>query len=142
MGWDLALAATAMYAKPEPFETFRRHIDPVWIEQALAATGTATVRRRRLPVEEVVWVVLGMALFRDRPIEDVVSKLDLALPGGGGTIARSSVSEARARLGSEPIGGSSRGPRLHGRTRARGASLARPRSLRHGWQLRAFARYA
>jgi len=56
----------------------------------------ATVRRRRLPVEEVVWVVLGMALFRDRPIEDVVSKLDLALPGGGGTIARSSVSQARA----------------------------------------------
>jgi hypothetical protein len=103
MGWDLALAATATYAKPEQFETFRRHIDPVWIEAALAASGTATVRRRRLPVEEVVWVVLGMALFRDRPIEDVVSKLDLALPGGGGTIARSSVSQARVRLGSEPM---------------------------------------
>lgn len=63
----------------------------------------ATVRRRRLPVEEVVWVVLGMALFRDRPIEDVVSKLDLALPGGGGTVAKSSVSHARTRLGSEPM---------------------------------------
>ena len=60
MGWDLALAATATYAKPEPFETFRRHIDPVWIELARAATGTATVRQRRLPVEEVVWVVLEM----------------------------------------------------------------------------------
>jgi hypothetical protein len=103
MGWDLALAATATYAKPEQFETFRRHIDPAWIEEALTTTGTATVRRRRLPVEEVVWVVLGMALFRDRPIEDVVSKLDLALPGGGGTVARSSVSQARARLGSEPM---------------------------------------
>lgn len=103
MGWELALAATATYAKPEQFETFRRHIDPVWIESALAATGTATVRRRRLPVEEVVWVVLGMALFRDRPIEDVVSKLDLALPGGGGTVSRSSISQARARLGSEPM---------------------------------------
>ena len=90
MGWDLALAATATYAKPEQFETFRRHIDAPWIEEALLATGTATVRRRRLPGEEVVWVVLGMALFRDRPIEDVVSKVDLALPGGGGTIARSS----------------------------------------------------
>jgi len=103
MGWDRAFAAAATYAKPEQFETFRRHIDAAWIEQALAATGTATVRRRRLPVEEVVWVVLGMALFRDRPIEDVVSKLDLALPGGGGTIARSSVSQARVRLGSEPM---------------------------------------
>jgi hypothetical protein len=52
----LALAASATYAKPEAFETFRRHIDPVWVEQAVAATGTATVRRR-LPVEKVVWVV-------------------------------------------------------------------------------------
>lgn len=103
MDLERALAATATYAKPEEFETFRRHIDAAWIERALTATGTATVRRRRLPVEEVVWVVLGMALFRDRPIEDVVSKLDLALPGGGGTVARSSVSQARARLGSEPM---------------------------------------
>jgi hypothetical protein len=104
MGWDLALAAAAKYAKPEQVETFRRHIDAAWIEDALAATGTATVRRRRLPAEEVVWVVLGMALFRDRPIEDVVSKLDLALPGGGGgTVARSSISQARTRLGSEPM---------------------------------------
>jgi hypothetical protein len=103
MGWDLAFAATATFAKPEHFETFRRHIDAAWIEEALATSGVATVRRRRLPVEEVVWVVLGMALFRDRPIEDVVSKLDLALPGGGGTVARSTVSQARARLGSEPM---------------------------------------
>jgi hypothetical protein len=103
MGWDRAFAATATYAKPEHFETFRRHLDAGWIEEALTVTGTATVRRRRLPVEEVIWVVLGMALFRDRPIEDVVSKLDLALPGGGGTVARSSLSQARGRLGSEPM---------------------------------------
>lgn len=103
MGWDSAFAATATFAKPEHFETFRRHIDVGWIEEALASSGVATVRRRRLPVEEVVWVVLGMALFRDRPIEDVVSKLDLAMPGGGGTVARSTVSQARARLGSEPM---------------------------------------
>lgn len=103
MGWDRALAATSTYAKPEEFETFRRHLDGGWVEEALTATGTATVRRRRLPVEEVIWVVLGMALFRDRPIEDVVSKLDLALPSNGGTVARSSVSAARERLGSEPM---------------------------------------
>ncbi|KYF79231.1 hypothetical protein BE11_38105 [Sorangium cellulosum] len=55
-----------------------------WIEQALAATGTATLRRRRLPAEQVIWLVLGMALMRDRPIEEVVTKLDLALPGANG----------------------------------------------------------
>lgn len=33
------------------------------IQQALAATGTATVRRRRLPTEQVVWLVVGMVML-------------------------------------------------------------------------------
>jgi hypothetical protein len=103
MGFDRAFHLTATYASPTDLEGVRRHIDPDWIDQALSATGTATVRRRRLPAEQVVWVVLGMALYRDRPLEDIVSKLDLALPGGAGTMARSSVSQARARLSSEPM---------------------------------------
>lgn len=103
MGFDRAFHAAARYAKPEHVEDFRRQVDPAWIEQALEATGTATVRRRRLPSEQVVWVVLGMSLFRDRPLEDVVSKLELALPGQASTVARSSVSQARERIGSEPM---------------------------------------
>ncbi|WP_438031355.1 transposase domain-containing protein [Sorangium sp. So ce233] len=73
------------------------------MEQALAATGTATLRRRRLPAEQVIWLVLGMALMRDWPIEEVVTKLDLALPGANGAIARSAIPQARARLGDEPM---------------------------------------
>jgi hypothetical protein len=103
MGFDRAFHAAATYASPPDLKDFRRRIDPQWIEEALAATGTATVRRRRLPAEQVIWIVLGMGLFRDRTIEDVVSKLDLALAGGGATIAKSSVSQARDRLGSEPL---------------------------------------
>lgn len=103
MGFDRAFQAAAAFAKPEHIEDFRQQVDPAWIEQALAATGAATVRRRRLPSEQVVWVVLGMSLFRDRPLEDVVSKLDLALPGQTSTVARSSVSQARERVGSEPM---------------------------------------
>jgi hypothetical protein len=34
------------------FEIFARSLEPQWIEQALAATGTATVRRRKLPAEQ------------------------------------------------------------------------------------------
>jgi Insertion element 4 transposase N-terminal/Transposase DDE domain len=102
MSFAKAFHATATYASPPDLEGFRRHIRPEWIDEALKATGTATVRRRRLPSEQVIWVVLGMALFRDRPLEDVVSKLDLALPGSG-TVARSSVTQARDRVGSEPV---------------------------------------
>jgi hypothetical protein len=89
---------------PEQLPRFRQHIAPEWIEQALLATGTATLRRRRLPAEQVIWLVLGMALMRDRPMLDVVDKLDLALPSRkGGAVAPSAVSQARARLGEEPL---------------------------------------
>src|SRR5215471_17414701 len=101
---DEALTTAATLASPPSVETFCKHIDMSWIEEALLATGTATVRRRRLPAEQVVWLVLGMALFRDQPIAEVVSTLDLALGGvRGPTVARSAVSQARRRLGSEPM---------------------------------------
>lgn len=102
MNFDRAFHAAATYASPPDLEGFRRHIRPEWIDEALKATGTSTVRRRRLPSEQVIWVVLGMALYRDQSIEDVVAKLDLALPGPG-TVARSSVAQARERVGKEPV---------------------------------------
>lgn len=88
---------------PGELKRFQHHIDPVWIEEALEATGTATVRRRRLPADQVVWLVLGMGLLRDDAIERVVDALDLALPGGGGLVAKSAIAQARQRLGDEPM---------------------------------------
>ncbi len=99
-----ALACVAQMPWPETFEDFRQRIDPAWIQEALEATGTATLRRRRLPAEQVIWLVLGMALFRDRAIVDVADSLNIALPGRRGpTVAPSSVAQARARLGVEPM---------------------------------------
>lgn len=99
-----ALAYTASVT-PGSYTTFRKHLDPVLIEEALQTTGTATLRRRRLPAEQVVWLIIGMALIRDRSIADVVRQLDLALPTDDGmtTVASSAVAQARARLGSEPL---------------------------------------
>jgi hypothetical protein len=88
---------------PEEFEDLRRNIDPEWIFQALEATGKASVRRRRLPAEQVVWLVVGMALMRDRSISEVVGRLNLALAGPSPTVVPGTVAEARARLGEEPM---------------------------------------
>lgn len=86
------------------FSRMVKSIDPEWIEQALTSTGTATIRRRRLPAEQVLWLTLGMALYRGLPITAVVAKLDLALPAKNGKdAARSAVCQARARLGDEPM---------------------------------------
>jgi hypothetical protein len=99
-----ALAYTSSLL-PGAYTTFRARLDMAWIEEALATTGTATLRKRRLLAEQVVWLVIGMALLRDRPIAEVVRQLDLAMPSSKGqkTVASSSVAQARARLGAEPL---------------------------------------
>jgi len=92
------------YAEPESFGRLLSSIDAAWIEEALEATGTATIRKRRLPAEQVVWLVLGLALYRDWSISRVVNHLHLALPGesGRGVVPSASI-QARARLGEEPM---------------------------------------
>jgi hypothetical protein len=90
---------------PTSFPNLAKHLDPAWIEEALMSTGTATLRRRRLPAEQTVWLLLGMALRRDLPITTVAQQLDVALPApdGSRTVASSALSQARARLGAEPM---------------------------------------
>lgn len=90
---------------PTAFPTLTQHLDPAWIEEALLATGTATLRKRRLPAEQTVWLLLGMAVMRDKPISAVARQLDVALPApdGSRTVASSALSQARARLGAEPM---------------------------------------
>ena len=72
MSLDAALVGVATFAHPDSVDRFRQDLDPQWIEDALTATGTATLRRRRLPAEQVVWLVLGMALFNNATDVDQV----------------------------------------------------------------------
>ena len=87
------------------FELFSETLDPEWIAHALEATGTATIRRRKLPAEYVVWLVIGMGLLRDRSIREVVRHLDLVLPtrAGRGTVSGAAIAQARDRLGPDPL---------------------------------------
>jgi hypothetical protein len=104
MRLEQAFESLSGFVVPADFGRFRQHIDPEWIEEALCATGTASVRRRRLPAEQVMWLVMGMALLRNESIERVVAMLDLALPAAKGqTAAKSGMAKARKRLGQEPV---------------------------------------
>ncbi|MEK7703904.1 MAG: transposase domain-containing protein [Myxococcota bacterium] len=89
------LTRVAEWSESEDLTRFRDSIDPLWIEQALRATGTATLRRRRLPAPQVLWLVIGMAPMRNRPIFEVVDKLDLALGDDAPPMAQSSIAQAR-----------------------------------------------
>jgi hypothetical protein len=90
---------------PRSFTNLIAHLDRTWVQEALVSTGKASIRRRRLPAEQAVWLVLGMAIMRDQPITAVAQQLDLALPApdGSRTVASSALTQARARLGDEPM---------------------------------------
>lgn len=99
-----ALLDVASYALPENLDGLKAHLNPDWIEEALCYAGVASIRRRRLPAEQVVWLVIGMALYRREPIERIVEKLELAVPDGKGTLlAKSAVAQARQRLKDEAL---------------------------------------
>lgn len=108
MGLNQQLTAVGLMAVTESYETLTRALDLQWIQRVLDATGTATVRRRKLPAEHAIWTVIGMALFRDRPIQSVVHHLDLVLPPSKsstapGIVTGSAVVQARDRLGAAPM---------------------------------------
>lgn len=49
-----------------------QHLPYEWIEQAVAYTGKASIRKRRLPAEQVAWLVIALALYRHQSISEVV----------------------------------------------------------------------
>ena len=110
MEFQAALNSMQEAGLPAAVRQFGTSLNAAWIDAALRETGTATVRRRRLPAETVVWLVIAMALFRNCSINSVVAQLGLALPGSKGAkgkscraVAGSAVAQSRERLGDEPL---------------------------------------
>src|SRR2546428_12338816 len=88
MGVGETILALGAGERPASFDQFSAAIDPQWIADALAATDTASVRRRKLPAEHVVWLVIGLGLPPDRSIAPAVHPLDLGVPTPSGVPPR------------------------------------------------------
>ena len=78
-------------------------LEPELIQSCLDSQGVATLRRRKLPMDAMIWAVIGMALFRGESVRSLINKLDIVLPQEIDYVARSAVTQARKRLGSEVI---------------------------------------
>lgn len=80
------------------------HLPYEWIERAVALTGKASIRKRRLPAEQVVWLVIALALYRHQSISEVTDDLDLALPDAEAPfVSKSAIAQARQRVGPSPL---------------------------------------
>jgi hypothetical protein len=118
------------------FSALSQAVDPDWISRALSVTGNASIRKRKLPADQVVCLVIALALYRHQSIPDVVAHLDLTMPDAvNPEIARSALTQARQRLGSESSGAIVRDERrVLGREPPSGAPLARPVPICSGRQ--------
>lgn len=77
-------------------------IPPETLRQALLLTGCVNGRACKLPHEVMLWVVIAMGVLTDLPIRQVF-KHARRLRVGEKTPGRSSLCEARQRLGVEPV---------------------------------------
>lgn len=89
----------------ESLDIFNAPLPKEWLHDALQVTGTASVRRRKLPPESVIRLVIGMSLMRNESIQEVATRLAFSARGLDNNLlaARSSLSNARQRLGVESI---------------------------------------
>lgn len=72
------------------------------VSRALAEATKPGKRRRNLPDDVVLWIIVGMSIFRQHSLVQLTQELGV-LGDGGKRLASSSITEARARLGARPL---------------------------------------
>lgn len=104
-------------------------ITPAQIKQALLATERINPRACKLTHEVMLWVVLAMGLLTNMPIRQVFKHSRRMRPGEEKAPCRSSLCEARQRLGVEPV------QHLFGQVVRPLATKETPGAFYHAWRL-------
>lgn len=85
--------------KPNQVETLADLLPLSLIEEAYALTDTVTLRKRKLPLESMAWLLIGMAIYNDKSMADIVNMLDIVDREGKPFVAPSAVIQRRKKLG-------------------------------------------
>jgi len=95
------------FENKDAYDNVLMAINSKWIEEALFCTQKASVRRRRLPAEQAVWLIIMMGLMRNCSIKEVCGSLDIALQTNPDEVydhvAPSVLTDCRKRLGESPM---------------------------------------
>ncbi|AOT07969.1 IS4 family transposase [Pseudoalteromonas luteoviolacea] len=97
-----ALARTSISRLTE-FKSLADVLEPEIIQACLESNSVATLRKRKLPMDAMIWAVIGMSLFRTESVRQLINKLDIVLPQDVDYVARSAVTQARKKLGSNVV---------------------------------------
>lgn len=88
---------------PKNIQTLAELLPLELVEQALKQTDTVTFRKRKLTLESMVWLVIGMAIYNDKPLSQIVNMLDIVNRDKRAFVAPSAVVQRRQDLGSNAI---------------------------------------
>ncbi|MDB5948814.1 MAG: family transposase [Massilia sp.] len=102
--FDDTLHFLANHLESPDWRRLGEHLPFEWIEQAVQSTEATSIRHRRLPAEQVVWLIVALALYRHKSIREVLDDLGLALPNTQTPfVSKSAVAQARQPLGADPL---------------------------------------
>ena len=88
---------------PGKFESLSDLLSPELVQACLAETGSVSLRRRRMPMERVLWAIIGMSLFRHVPMAQLANQLDILLPGDRPFVVPSAFIQARQNWLTKPF---------------------------------------
>ncbi len=88
---------------PATFGALTDLISPELVHTCLAETGSASLRRRRIPMERLLWAIIGMSIFRHVPMTQLANQLDILLPGDRPFVAPSAFIQARQKLADSAV---------------------------------------
>lgn len=88
---------------PEHARSLSDLIPAELIQKALTLTDTVTLRKRKLPLESMIWLVVGMSIFCNHPMTEIVNLMDITDRTGTPFTARSSVIQRRKTLGEDAV---------------------------------------
>ncbi|MBC7684169.1 MAG: transposase domain-containing protein [Bdellovibrionales bacterium] len=78
--FDDTLYFLANHLESPDWRWLGEHLPVEWIEQAVQRTDASSIRHRRLPAEQVVWLMVALAIHRQKSISEVLDDLGLAVP--------------------------------------------------------------
>ncbi|PKC36125.1 hypothetical protein V462_11010 [Pantoea ananatis 15320] len=76
---------------------------PELIQQAQPLTNTFTLRKRKFPLESMIWLIVGMSVFSNRPMTEIVDQMDICDQTGMPFTARNAVVKRSKTLGGEAV---------------------------------------
>ncbi|WP_459166308.1 transposase domain-containing protein [Aeromonas allosaccharophila] len=79
-------------------------MDTSAFQHLLSLFPLLTLHRRRMPMERLVWAIIGMAIFRHVPMTQLANQLDILLPGDRPFVAPRAFLQARQQLGDKCSG--------------------------------------